>query len=228
MIFEQEEDYVQFLDFLQETKSRSECTLYAYCLLGNHVHLLIKEGSESISLVFKRLGTSYAQWFNRKYERSGHLFQNRFRSYPVEDDAYFLTVLLYLYHNPLKARISLSAVDYKWSSRRFLGKLDGLIDEKALLEIVSLQTIVESEARSVCQDVLDEPRIGRRAAYSDKTVSEKLSSICNVNNSTEFQNLPREEQVRAVAVLRTERVPIRQIARLTGLSRGVIEYWGKK
>ena len=77
LLFEQDEDYQQFLDFLLATKERSSFTLFAYCLLGNHFHLLLREGTEPISHIFRRLGTRYAQWFNHKYERSGHLFQNR-------------------------------------------------------------------------------------------------------------------------------------------------------
>ena len=64
-IFEQAEDYLQFLDFLLDTKQKSGFTLFAYCLMGNHIHLLLKEGPESISQVFQRLGTRYAQWYNR-------------------------------------------------------------------------------------------------------------------------------------------------------------------
>ena len=73
-IFEQAEDYEQFLDFLLVTKKKSGFTLFAYTLLSNHIHLLLKEGPESISQIFKRLGTQYAQWFNGKYGRCGHLF----------------------------------------------------------------------------------------------------------------------------------------------------------
>ena len=192
LIFEQDEDYAQFLSFLRETKKQSCFTLYAYCLMGNHFHLLLKEGAEPISLVFKRLGVRYAQWFNRKYERSGHLFQNRFGSEPVEADAYFLTVLLYLYQNPVNAGICRETTDYEWSSRRLIGLQDGLVDEKALLALVPLQSITEREGQAVEGGVLDEPRVGRRAAYADKTVLEKARLACGAHSGAEFQRLPRE------------------------------------
>ena len=76
-IFEQAQDYEHFLYFLLTVKKISGFTLYAYTLMSNHIHLLIKEGDESISQIFKRLGTRYALWYNWKYERNGHLFQNQ-------------------------------------------------------------------------------------------------------------------------------------------------------
>ena len=224
-IFEQAEDYEQFLDFLFETKKRACFVLYAYTLMGNHIHLLLQEGPEPISQIFKRLGTRYAQWFNGKYGRSGHLFQNRFGSEPIEDDNYFLTVLLYIYQNPVKAGICSIAADYEWSSRRILGKEAGIVDEIKLTEIVSIETIKHREREFVEGVLLDVSKIGRRAAFADKTVVEMIRMICGVQNGPEFQQMPREEQKAVVAKLREEKVPIRQITRVTGISKGVIEYW---
>ena len=224
-IFEQAGDYEQFLDFLFATKKISGFTLYAYTLMDNHIHLLIKEGSESISQIFKRLGTRYAQWFNSKYGRNGHLFQNRFCSEPIENDYYFLTVLVYIYQNPVKAGICNNAADYEWGSRRYLGKRGGIVDEIALTETIPIATIKDRERELVEDVLLDEPKIGRRAAYADKAVTEMIRMICGVQNGPEFQRIPREEQKAVALKLREERVPIRQIARVTGISKGMIEYW---
>jgi len=227
-IFEQAEDYEKFLDFLFETKKKSGFTLYAYTLMNNHIHLLLKEGPESVSLIFKRLGTRYAQWFNMKYERGGHLFQNRFRSEPIEDDRYFLTALIYIYQNPVKAGICNIAADYEWGSRRLLGKEAGNVDEKALTEIVSIYTIKDKERETIEEFLPEEPKIGRRAAYADKSVAEIIRMICGVGSGTEFQRMTLDEQKSVVAKLREERVPIRQIARVSGVSKGVIESWCKR
>jgi len=224
-IFEQAEDYEQFLDFLFETKKKSGFTLYAYTLMSNHVHLLLKEGPEPVSQIFKRLGTRYAQWFNVKYERSGHLFQNRFNSEPVENDNYFLTALIYIYQNPVKAGLCEINADYQWSSRRLLGSGEGIINETALTEIVSIAAIKQKERESMEEIMLDAPKIGRRSAYSDKTVIEIIRLICGVQSGPEFLRMSREEQKSVVAKLREEQIPIRQIARVTGVSKGVVESW---
>ncbi len=72
--------------------------------MGNHVHLLIKECIEDTSVSLKRLGVGYVQWYNKKYQRSGHLFQDRFLNEPVEDDEYLLTVSRYIHMNTVKLK----------------------------------------------------------------------------------------------------------------------------
>ena len=97
-IFEDDEDYIQFLKILNGLVDRHDddghilpahCTFYAYCLMTNHVHLLIRERDELISESIKRIGVAYARYYNHKYERNGHLFQDRFRSEPVNSIEYF-------------------------------------------------------------------------------------------------------------------------------------------
>ncbi len=117
-IFEDEEDSVCFLDILAECKQISEFELYAYCLMGNHVHLLLKVQNEPLEQIMKRITTRYVYWFNAKYERSGHLFQDRFRSEPVENEQYLLTVLRYIHQNPVKSGICHAVADYEYSSYR--------------------------------------------------------------------------------------------------------------
>ena len=106
-IFEDSEDREKYLQLLRNTRKRCGFALYGYCLMGNHVHLLVKEAAgpsvitmqggdvevgpgEPLESIFKRLGVSYVRYFNRKYKRVGHLFQDRYRSEPIEDDAYLL------------------------------------------------------------------------------------------------------------------------------------------
>ena len=104
-IFEEEDDYERFLDILKACKSKSDCKLYAYCLMGNHFHLLLKVEKEDLEMIIKRLAGSYVYWYNLKYRRCGHLFQDRFISEAVETDPYLLTVIRYIHHNPVKAGI---------------------------------------------------------------------------------------------------------------------------
>ena len=126
-IFEDEGDYQQMLSILRDLVDRCDehkvqlpplCTFYAYCLMSNHVHLLIQEREEKISDVVKIIGVTYAHYFNKKYERNGHLFQDRFRSEPVDSIGYFVTLLRYIHQNPLKAGMVEKIEDYPWSSWR--------------------------------------------------------------------------------------------------------------
>jgi REP element-mobilizing transposase RayT len=105
-IFEDNEDRERFLNTIERYRKVSEYKIYGYCLMGNHVHLLLKEAGESISDAIKRICSSYVHWYNWKYDRCGHLFQDRYKSEPVEDEIYLLTVLRYIHQNPVKAGLT--------------------------------------------------------------------------------------------------------------------------
>ena len=105
IIFEDSEDYTRFIETLDRYKAVSGYNVFAYCLMSNHIHMLIKAEKEEPDLIMKRIECSYVYWYNSKYYRSGHLFQDRFRSEPVETDEYFLTVLRYIHQNPIKAKL---------------------------------------------------------------------------------------------------------------------------
>ena len=123
---EDEEDYIRFLNVLrrlthpdvdaQGQTFQPRCHVYAYYLMGNHVHLLLYEGSETIGDIMKRIASSYVYHYNHKYDRVGHLFQERFKSQPVNDFSYFTTLLRYIHQNPLKAMLVDSIDEYEWSS----------------------------------------------------------------------------------------------------------------
>ena len=116
LIFEDEEDYDCFLEILRECKELCNFKIYAYCLMGNHVHLLIKAQENNLETIFKRIAGRYVYYYNVKYQRVGHLFQDRFKSEPVEDDAYLLTVLRYIHQNPVKAKLCKKVEEYCYSS----------------------------------------------------------------------------------------------------------------
>lgn len=121
------------------------CYLYAWCLMGNHVHLLIKESDEPIGEVMKRISSSYVYYYNHKYNRVGHLFQERFKSQPVEDWNYFLTLLRYIHQNPLKPHLVKDLKDYRWSSwNEFLGHYDHPFSSiQPILSRITLQELTD-------------------------------------------------------------------------------------
>ena len=125
-IFLEDEDMLRLLEIVAACKDVSGFALHGYCLLSNHFHLLLEQRVEPLALVMKRMETRYAMWFNRKYGRSGHLFQDRFASEPVQGDAHFLAALRYIHQNPVRAGIVARAMDYRWSSMAdYLAALDG-------------------------------------------------------------------------------------------------------
>ena len=116
IIFESDDDRYEFLSRLKSFIDENKFIMFGYCLMDNHVHLLVQEIEDDISTIIKRISASYVFWYNKKHERCGHLFQERFKSEPVETESYLLTVLRYIHRNPIEAGLSKDILDYKWSS----------------------------------------------------------------------------------------------------------------
>jgi REP element-mobilizing transposase RayT len=221
-IFEEPADYIRFLVCLEEVKAISHFTLYAYCLMPNHFHLLLREGEEPLSKVFVRLSSRYVGWFNRKYDRCGHLFQDRYRSKPVETTASFLRVLSYIHQNPVKANLCVLPSDYPWGSRRSLGMGTNVVDEAKLFEMYSLDRIVrlERELDSVATLDCDD---NQSHFMKDAEAITLLRELSHTTCTSSFLALSRPRQSQVVRLLRERRASCRQIARITGLSKGVVD-----
>lgn len=114
-LFYDGEDRDVFMDKLRRAREIGGMELYAYCLMDNHVHLLVKEGEE-LGISMKRLTVGYVQFHNKKYGRTGHLFLNRYHSEVVEDDRYLLAVTRYIHRNPVKAHLVSDPAEYPYSS----------------------------------------------------------------------------------------------------------------
>lgn len=115
-IFHDDEDCVRFLETMDRYKKKSKISIYGWCLMGNHIHMLLHEGDEDLSITMKRIGVSYAWFYNLKYKTTGHLFQDRYRSEGIESNYQLLTVIRYIHQNPVKAGIVNRPVEWKWSS----------------------------------------------------------------------------------------------------------------
>ena len=115
-IFEDDQDRLYFMSVLASCKKVSGFRLHAFVLMSNHIHLLLEPLDEPLDMIFRRIGTRYAVWYNRKYQRAGHLFQDRFRSENVSTVQYYQTVLRYILQNPMKAGMEKHPGEYRWSS----------------------------------------------------------------------------------------------------------------
>ncbi len=215
-IFLEEEDGDRFLLALDQTRELSGCRVLAYCLMPNHVHLVLRIADEPIGAVIKRLGVRYAGWFNRKYGRVGHLFQDRFRSEPVEDDAYFVSVIRYVWDNPVEAGLAPSAEKYRWSSRRFLGR-PSLVDEAELRRLMPPGAMDQAASVRTVSSIEDS-KTHRLPRYTEDEVGLMLAHACGARSAEDFRYLSLHAQRRAICELRTRSVSYAQIARATGLS----------
>ncbi|WDV48294.1 transposase [Clostridiaceae bacterium M8S5] len=118
----------KFLEIIKRIKKEIEFDLLAYCIMDNHVHLLI-----NISIVMKKINTMYAMYYDFKYDRVGHVFQNRYKSEPVEDDSYLLNLMRYIHNNPVKAKMVEHVNEYKWSSyKEYIKESIDLVDTELI------------------------------------------------------------------------------------------------
>ncbi|HMM54541.1 MAG TPA: transposase [Candidatus Desulfobacillus sp.] len=126
-----DDDYRLYLDQLRLCAQRAGCAIHAYVLMTNHVHLLLTpHQADSASVMMKLLGQRYVQHVNRLYRRSGTLWEGRFRSCIVQDEAYLLGCSRYIELNPVRAGMVAAPSMYRWSSHRAnaLGETDGLTE----------------------------------------------------------------------------------------------------
>ena len=221
-IFIDEEDNWFFLDILRKYKAVCEYKILAYCLMGNHIHLLLKEGIEGLEQMFKRIGAKYVYWYNTKYQRVGHLFQDRFKSEPVENDRYLCRVICYIHQNPVKAGICKAPELYPYSSMsEYLGK-ERLIDTDYINQLLSIQNLVQlSKGHLVenCMEMSDTP--SRR--ITDQAVLKLMRELTRCGDPASFQKLPVADQQRYLSIMRKKGASIRQLSRLTGLSYYMIQ-----
>ena len=149
-IFLDDADRGAFLSIVSRNRRKYEFRLYAYCLMDNHVHLLINSNGSDISQIMKSINVGYVIYFNRKYVRCGHLFQDRFRSEWIEDEPYLLEVSRYIHLNPVRAKMTTQAMAYLWSSYRAYmnqpGGLDITVDTDFILNYLSTSQATAREA----------------------------------------------------------------------------------
>lgn len=217
-IFLDEDDSATFLGALAKAKHASGCLVFAYCLMSNHAHLVLRAGQEPIGTVVKRVGVRYAGWFNRKYGRVGHLFQDRFKSVPVEDDAHLVTLLRYVWNNPVEAGLVAHPDDYRWSSCGLVGRPSPLVDEGELQRLVPSGRLSDIVPVALPMPGQDPGTRGRPRRHSDAEAAALLHEACGVSSSAEFLALPVSTRQQGIRELRTRSVPYDQIARVTGLS----------
>ncbi|MCQ2462405.1 MAG: transposase [Clostridia bacterium] len=216
-IFNELYDYKKALDLLIDCRNRNDFQLFAYCFMPNHIHILMKEGSKPIGTALKSFGIRYATWYNAKYSRVGHLFQDRFKSESVEDEVYFCTVLRYILQNPVKAGLVSDVKDYQFSSYSdFFG--NGEIVDRAfslsLHDINSWDEFIRIDESTKCLDITENIPI-RLTQEQAMTV---FQNIAMCESPADFQNYDIQKQQKITVMLKDNGLSVRQIASLTGLS----------
>lgn len=215
-IFLDEEDYRKFLYTLSDYKKVCGYQLFAYCLMPNHIHLLIQQCDETLEQIFKRICGKFVYWYNAKYQRVGHLFQDRFRSEPVNTDPYFLTVLRYVHQNPRKAGLCQELSAYPYSSYNGYGT-NLLIDSDFTYGILDKEEFAEFHKADVHENCLDITETVTMRLTDDQ-VCKRLLSYAGCSTMEAFREIQESEKRSCIKRLKQDGAAANQIARLTGLS----------
>jgi REP element-mobilizing transposase RayT/uncharacterized Zn finger protein (UPF0148 family) len=240
IIFEDSGDYHKFIRLLQQSVAPTDdlgkplpprCCIFAYCLMPNHVHLIIQEKQECLSETVKRVATAYALFYNKKYERCGHLFQDRFKSEPVNDFAYFVTLLRYVHQNPVAGGLCRQVEDYAWSSwceylstrtQKGLTPLCPVCDVAVVLGKIpmeELQELVNEPLRKTAQ-ILDFDK--RRGSLTNDEIVEFLTDNYGLRNPVDLQLYSKERRNDILRACKELGASIRQLSRLTGFSERIV------
>ncbi len=223
-IFEETEDYEKFIQVLEECKEISKFEIYAYCLMGNHIHLLLRVEKEPLETIFRRIGSRFVYWYNIKYERHGHLFQDRYKSEPIDDDAYFVVALRYILRNPVKAGLCRYANEYKYSSYKDYTSLgeNTLSDTEKGISLIGekeFEDYINAENNDSCLEIEDK----RIVRITDEKAKKIIHKKTKCDSIAEFQQIPKAKRDKLLRVLKDQGLSIRQISRLTGTPKGVVE-----
>jgi len=156
-VFLHSDDFDKFFSILYKELKSYDVILHTYCLMSNHYHLLIETKKSNISDLMKRVNSLYSIYFNKKYNRSGHLWQGRFSSYYLYDDVHFWYVAKYIERNPIKANMVNLVDNYKYQSFfqwKFKDKYFELIKDSKIFDM-TLQEYEEFISSEIQEELLD-------------------------------------------------------------------------
>lgn len=226
LIFEGDEDRWEFLELMRECCREEGVTVIAWCLMGNHVHLVLADYEDRMSAAMHRLLLTYARRFNKRARRTGHLFQNRFDRRSLDTDRYLMAAIRYVHANPQEAGIALIE-RYPWSSfAEYLRAYDndttrGFSDPSCVLELfesakgfLDYSLSMPDGSDPVIHD-MDETEWERRA-FADK-LSKGLGVKLNGVKAT-----PSAQRNIVILGLHDAGFTVRQIERYTGIGKSTV------
>ncbi|MDK2936938.1 MAG: REP-associated tyrosine transposase [Eubacteriaceae bacterium] len=160
-IFQHQEDKVDFLRCLEAAKESYHFKLLGYVIMDNHYHLIIETQETPLNKIMQKINNAYSKSYNKRYQRSDHVFGGRYKGILVNDDSYLLTLLRYLHTNPVRAKITPNVDLYEWSSDHFYRRnLTGQVEIDTILNMFSENrqiAIVEYKKFIAQKDLIDNP-----------------------------------------------------------------------
>lgn len=226
-IFFDNMDRKKFIKEIKNTKEKYNYQIYAYVLMNNHIHMLIKDEDDCISKVIQSLAIRYAMYFNKKYERIGHVFYNRFHSKRVEDAKYLLNVHKYIHRNPEKDGIC-KMEKYRWSSyQEYIGE-NNITDTELILSLFDTNKkkaieIWKKYHESTVNEHIYEDEYEVKSKLTDDEAINEIKNRLKIDNMLEIQKYSTEHKrkiIRNIAMIKG--ITQGQLARILGVNRRTI------
>lgn len=186
-IFREKEDKEFLLDLIREYRDIMDFDLYGYVIMGNHYHFVIKISEAPLKDIMHRINNKFSRYYNQKYKRSGHVFENRYKGILVIDDRYLLSLIRYVHQNPVDAKICNRVEDYIWSSDKDYRTNNqiGMVDIDFILNMLSEN---RSQAIRAYKEFMDENK------KEDIEVFEQVDIIGRVNTIALDNYLKKEKE----------------------------------
>ena len=208
-IFFDNEDYVSFLSVLKNTCKSYNASLCAYCLMRNHVHLLMQFSERNAAQFFKSFGASFVFRYNAKYDRVGGLFNGRYYSKAINDDEYLLMALKYIHYNPVKAGLCENPFDWTWSSyREYVSHHEKFADTRFIKSILTDKQFLElhqAKTHDIFESLMIDNEIWK---VNDKQLTTAVNELRQVCTTDEI-----------LVQLKQAGIPAYKIAKLLGVPR---------
>ena len=228
-IFLDNQDCKMFMKIILKSKEKFKYSIYAYVLMKNHVHMEIMD-NDIMSKIIHYIASSYAMYFNNKYNRVGHLFQDRYKSKPVENEEYLLTLMRYIHQNPEKAGICITK-NYQWSSYKDYNEgwknivdIDYILDiinsnrKKALIEF---EKINNQTVKLNSKDILE---FEMKTKLSDNELNQVITEIIGKDILKNFYKFNKVEKEKIIKKLKNIKgTSAAQIARILKVEERSIE-----
>lgn len=229
MIFLDKQDKEKMLKEIKNTKEKYDYELYAYVIMPNHVHMLIHDKQCNLSFIMNSLQTRYVNYFNKKYERVGHLFQDRYFNKAIEDEEYFKNTVKYIHKNPEKAFLC-KMEEYQWSSyHEYVQNEQSIVDISIFLQMlendrtIALKKFEEYHKQNEENKFSDSIEYELQKKLTDEQLVEALTERLRINNIQKIQQYNNKGILELLkGVTKIPYISINQLSRVTGINRKVL------
>jgi len=191
LLFYDNEDRRKFMRILKKYVKEMDVKLYSHTLMGNHVHLQIGKANGKMATLIKKICCSYVPYFNKKYERTGHLFHSRYKSEPIEDEIYFKDVTRYILLNPQKAGIC-DFRNYYWSSYTEYNKRKSYVDTDYVISLFgSKKNFEKFLGEEIEENVME---YDQSSYNNDSVVIEFIKDFFKISNIVQIRVMEKNKR----------------------------------